>query len=85
VTGSYATALKNFFGTPNVTLVVTSTVTNTTHTFTSVKDLEHEVEIARIRIYAGFHYYNSVVQGGALGKKVSDKVAREYFQPLSKH
>lgn len=83
VTGSYATALKNFFRTPNVTLVVTSAVTNTTHTFTNTKDWEKEVEYARI--YAGFHYHNSVVQGAVLGKKVSDKVARDYFQPLSKH
>jgi hypothetical protein len=83
VTGSYATALKNFFGTPNVTVVVTSAVTHTTHTFTSTKDWEQELEYARI--YAGFHYHNSVVQGTVLGKKVSDKVARDYFQPLSKN
>ena len=82
-TGSYAAALKNFFGTPHVTLVVSSTVTNTTHTFTNTKDWEKEVEYARI--YAGFHYHNSVVQGVVLGKKVSDQVSREFFQPLSKH
>ena len=82
-TGSYAAGLKNFFGTPNVTLVVTSTVTNTTHTFTRTKDWEKEVEYARI--YAGFHYHNSVVQGVVLGKKVSDQVSRDFFQPLSKH
>jgi hypothetical protein len=82
-TGSYAAGLKNFFGTPNVTLVVTSTVTGTTHTFTSTKDWEKEVEYARI--YAGFHYHNSVVQGVVLGKKVSDQISRDFFQPLSKH
>jgi hypothetical protein len=83
ITGSYATALKNFFRTPHVTLVVTSVVTQTTHTFTSTKDWEKEVEYARI--YAGFHYHNSVVQGAVLGKKVSDKVARDYFNPLPTH
>jgi hypothetical protein len=83
ISGSYATALKNFFGTPHVTLVVTSVVTHTTHTFTNTKDWEKEVEYARI--YAGFHYHNSVVQGAVLGKKVSDKVARDYFNPLSTH
>lgn len=82
VTGSLATGLKKFFGTPNVTVVVTSAVTNTTRTFTSTSDWEKEVEYARI--YAGFHYHNSVVQGAVLGKKVSDKVAGGYFQPLSK-
>ena len=80
VTGSIATALKNFFGTPLVTLVVTSTVTGTTHTFTSTDDLEKEVEHARI--YAGFHYHHSVVQGAVLGMKVADNVSRDYFQPL---
>jgi len=82
VTGSIATALKNFFGTPQVTLVVTSGVTGTTHTFTSTKDLETEVENARI--YAGFHYHHSVVQGAVLGMKVADEVSHNYFQPLNK-
>ena len=81
VTGSIATALKNFFGTPRVTLVVTSTVTNTTHTFTNTKDLEEEVEHARI--YAGFHYHHSVVQGALLGTKVSDQVSKDFFERLT--
>jgi hypothetical protein len=81
-TGSYAAVLKDFFGTSKVTMVVNSTVTNTTHTFTNTKDWEKEVEFARI--YAGFHYHNSVVQGVTLGKKVSDQVSRDFFQPLSK-
>ncbi len=81
VTGSVASALKNFFGTPHVTLVVTSGITGTTHTFTSTKDLEKEVENARI--YVGFHYHHSVVQGGVLGMKVADEVSRNYFQPLN--
>jgi hypothetical protein len=80
VTGSVATALKNFFGTPHVTLVVTSGVTGTTHTFTSTKDLEKEVENARI--YVGFHYHHSVVQGAVLGMKVADEVSRHHFRPL---
>ena len=66
-----------------MTVVVSSSVTGTTHTFTSTKDWEKEVEYARI--YAGFHYHNSVVQGVVLGKKVSDQVSRDFFQPLSKH
>lgn len=82
VTGSIATALKNFFGTPQVTLVVTSAVTSTTHTFTSTNDLETEVENARI--YAGFHYHHSVVQGAVLGMKVAHEVSSNYFQALKK-
>jgi hypothetical protein len=83
VTGSIATNLKKFFGTPHVTLVVTSPVTNTTHTFTNTNDLEQEVEDARI--YAGIHYHHSVVQGVVLGRKVSDQLSGSFFQPLSKH
>jgi hypothetical protein len=83
ITGSFATAIKKFFGTPHVTVVVSSAVTNTTHTFTNTKDWEQEVEYARI--YAGFHYHNSTVQGGVLGMKVADHLSGNYFQPLSKH
>jgi hypothetical protein len=83
LTGSFANALKDFFGSPNVTVVVTSTVTGTTRTFTSLKDWTHELEYARI--WAGFHYHNSTVQGVGLGKKVSDQISRDFFQPLSKH
>ena len=82
-TGSFANALKEFFGNPHVTVIVTSVVTGATHTFTSTKDWEQEVEDARI--YAGFHYHNSVVEGVGLGKKVSDKISKDFFQPIKKH
>jgi hypothetical protein len=81
VTGSVANALKGFFATPHVTLVVSSTVTNTTHTFLSVHDLEKEVEEARI--YSGIHYHHSLVQGFVLGRRVADHVAQQFFRPLS--
>jgi len=83
VTGSVGNALKNFFGNPNVTVVVTSGVTGTTQTFTSVDDWVKQVQAARI--YAGFHYHHSVVEGVVLGKKVSDQLSRTYFQPVAKH
>jgi hypothetical protein len=81
VTGSVANALKRFFRTPRVTLIVSSTATNTVHTFTSVDDLEKEVEAARI--YAGFHYHHSLVHGFVLGHHVADQVEGKFFQPLS--
>jgi hypothetical protein len=81
ITGSVANGLKAFFGTPNVALTVSSTVTNTTHTFTSVDELEKEVEMARI--YAGFHYHHSLVQGFVLGHHVANQVLGNFFQPLS--
>ncbi len=61
VTGSVARTLEGFFRTRKVTLVVSSTVTNTTHTFTNTNELEEEVFGARI--YAGFHYRHSLVEG----------------------
>ena len=81
VTGTIASTLKGFFGTPNLVFLVSSTVTGTTHTFTSVKDLEREVQGARI--YAGFHYHHSLVQGFVLGHHVAQQMFVNFFQPLS--
>lgn len=77
VTGAVSTILENFFGTPNVNFSVDSLVTNTTHNFTSTGDLIDEVEHARI--YAGFHYHHSVVQGRVLGAKVAHQLAHGFF------
>jgi hypothetical protein len=82
VTGSVTNALKRFFGTPNVSVVIMSGVTGTTQTFTSVDDWVKQVQSARI--YAGFHYHHSVVEGVVLGRKVSDQLTSTYFQPVSK-
>jgi hypothetical protein len=80
VTGSVARTLESFFGTHKVTLVVSSTVTNTTHTFANTKDLEDEVFGARI--YAGFHYRHSLVEGFELGHNVVKQMLRRYFKRL---
>ena len=77
VTGAVSTILAAYFGTPHVTFSVDSLITNTAHTFTSTGDLIHEVEDARI--YAGFHYHHSVIQGRVLGQKVAVQVTRRYF------
>ncbi len=79
VTGAVSTILAGYFGTPNLTFSVDSKVTNTTHTFTSTNDLMHEVENARI--YAGFHYHHSVVQGRVLGISVGHQLMQRYFRP----
>jgi hypothetical protein len=80
VTGSVARTLERFFGTDKVTLVVSSTVTNTTHTFTNTEDLEEEIFGARI--YAGFHYRHSLVEGFELGHNVVKQMVRHYFRRL---
>ena len=83
LTGAVATILKGYFGTPNVNFTVSSTVFNPAHvhTFNGTKDLEKEVEYARI--YAGFHYHHSVIQGVVLGQHVARQVLENFFQPVA--
>lgn len=82
VTGAVSTILAGFFGTPNLTFTVDSLVPNTVpHTFTSTNDLMKQVEMARI--YAGFHYHHSVVEGRVLGLKVGHQLLRRYFGQLN--
>jgi hypothetical protein len=85
VTGAVAETLNGYFGTPHVTFTVSSLAFNPAHahTFTSTKELEQEVGAARI--YAGFHYHHSVVQGFVLGQKVTHQVLVNFFQPLNCH
>jgi len=83
VTGAVSGILKGYFGTPDVNFTVSSTVFNPAHvhTFSSTKDLETEVEYARI--YAGFHYHHSLVQGFVLGQHVAQQVLVNFFQPVA--
>lgn len=79
VTGALAGTLKDFFGNSKVNFTVTSTVNGESHTFSSTQDLENEVFWARI--YAGFHYRHSLVQGFNLGHKVASQMTTRYFRP----
>jgi len=83
LTGAVAEILKGYFGTPNVTFTVSSTVFSPphAHAFDSTKDLEKEVGAARI--YAGFHYHHSVIQGLVLGHHVAHQVLLNFFQPAA--
>ena len=76
-TGAVSTILAGYFGSPKVTFSVDSKVTNTTHTFTSTTALMDQVEEARI--YAGFHYHHSVIEGKVLGTKVAHQLLEHYF------
>jgi hypothetical protein len=80
-TGAVADSLKEYFGTPNFTLIVSSTVTHTVHEIHGVRQLVEEVE--RARIYAGIHYRHSVVQGDDLGRKVARQAFRDFLGPES--
>src|SRR5260221_3008977 len=79
VTGAVSTILAGYFGTPDVQFSVDSLVTHTTHTYESTNDLMNEVEAARI--YAGFHYHHSVVEGRELGLKVAHQLLKEFLRP----
>jgi PAP2 superfamily len=80
VTGAVSTILAGYFGTQKVQFSVDSLVTHTTHTYDSTNDLMKEVEAARI--YAGFHYHHSVVEGRELGRKVGRQLVKEFFRPI---
>ena len=80
-TGVVSTILEEYFGTPNLQFSVDSLVTHTVHNFASTADLMHEVEDARI--YAGFHYHHSVIQGRVLGIKVGHQLMQRYFAPMN--
>lgn len=79
VTGALADTLAAYFGSPNLAISVDSAVTGTTHTFSSIREWQKEVEVARI--YAGFHYHHSLVQGFVLGHKVAHNLTAKYFRP----
>ena len=81
VTGAVSTILEEYFRTPNLQFSVDSLVTHTVHNFASTADLMHEVENARI--YAGFHYHHSVIQGRVLGIKVGHQLMQRYFAPMN--
>jgi len=80
LTGALADILKSYFGTPNFQISLFSPATNTTHTFNNIRDWQTEMEFARI--YAGFHYHFSVVQGLTLGHKVAHHLVHNYFRPV---
>jgi hypothetical protein len=67
-TNATAEVLKAFFGTSAVTFSLSSTVTGTTHTFTSTDALR--TEIISARTYGGMHYRNSTTVGAQLGANV---------------
>lgn len=80
LTGAMADVLKSYFGTPNLQISLFSSATNTTHNFTNIRDWQTAMGLGRI--YAGFHYRNSVRQGLLLGHKVAHNVTHNYFRPI---
>jgi hypothetical protein len=56
-----------------------STTLDVTRHFSTVKDATNQVEDARVWI--GFHYRNSAVQGVELGSDVARWTLNRYFRP----
>jgi hypothetical protein len=76
--------IEGYFGTQEVHLVVDSLAFTDgvhTHVFENTKDLFGEVFWARI--YAGFHFYHSLEDGGTLGHRVAQQLLRRHFRKLS--
>lgn len=78
-TGALAETLRQFLGTKEVTLTLSSTVTNTSRTFANTDDLVKEIIVGRI--YGGMHFRTSVIEGKVMGTKVAKWVAKHYFLP----
>jgi hypothetical protein len=75
-TGAVTAIVANLFG-KHVNITITSTVTNTTHTFSRTDDWMNEVSNARV--YAGFHYRHSVEDGKTLGRAVAKQLIKGFF------
>jgi hypothetical protein len=80
LTGAASTVIAEYFHTSQLPLMVDSVAFSPAHqhTFANTDDFLNEVQWARI--YAGFHYYHSVVDGGNLGKSVAQNLVKKYFQ-----
>ncbi len=77
-TAALMDTLTEFFDTDEIPFTVTSTVTGTTHSFSSFEDVVSEVDNARI--YGGMHFHHSVKEGNRLGHRVADYILRTRFQ-----
>ena len=70
VSGSIAYTIERFFGTPNIPITLTSTVTGTQHTFTNIFD--YIDEIANARVWGGMHFRTSCQEGLQIGQTVAE-------------
>lgn len=75
--GSLGEALRNFYGTPNVTFTWDSMATRTTRTYTSIDAFNEEAGLARL--HGGMHFRFATVAGEELGRNVARWVASRHF------
>jgi hypothetical protein len=72
-------ALDSFFATDSVPFTLDSRVTGTTRQYASLQEVVDDVDSARV--FVGFHFRNSDLQGSNLGREVGAYVVEHYFQP----
>jgi hypothetical protein len=78
VTTATAEILRNFFGTPEITFDINSTVTGTTRRYTSTDAWIEEIKTCRIA--GGMHFRTSTEHGTELGRSVAAWVVAHHFQ-----
>lgn len=79
LTGAVAETLSGYYRTSNVTFDLNSTVTGTSHHFTTTRAMVDDVQLGRIA--GGMHFRTSTIDGAAIGKNVADWVLTHNFQP----
>jgi hypothetical protein len=83
VTGAFAFAIEQFFGTKRVTVNLTSTSVPgsalTVVPFTNTDDIVKYVIAGRI--FGGMHYRTSAVHGSVVARKTAHYISKHYFQP----
>jgi hypothetical protein len=79
ITGAIAETLKTYYRTDQVEFTLDSTVTGTTHSFTTTQAMVDEVVNARV--YGGMHFRNSALRGAELGTSVARWALQRNFQP----
>lgn len=72
-------ALASFFGTSHVSFSLDSRVTGTRHGYTDFEQVVDEVNQARV--WAGFHFFHSDLDGSTLGRNVARYVIKHRFSP----
>jgi hypothetical protein len=78
--GGFAYALEKFFGTTNLPVTFSSTVTGIPHSFNNINEIV--TETINARVYGGMHFRSSVEDGVAIAHNVAAWVANHYFMYL---
>jgi hypothetical protein len=80
-TGAMMYTGKAFFGTDDVSISLTSSITTTTRAYAKLTDVTKDTIDARI--YLGIHFRTADVQGVGLGQQVAAYVNEHYFEPVN--